>query len=51
MPSPLFLRCANILAPAMVPDRLCCRASALMALTFQVGAPADRRFGTALAAA
>ena len=28
--------CANILAPAMVPDQLCVRASALMALTFQV---------------
>lgn len=28
--------CANILAPAIVPDRLCPRASALMALAFQV---------------
>ena len=28
--------CSNILAPAMVPDALCVRASALMALTFQV---------------
>jgi len=35
--------CANILAPAMVDDRLCVRASALMALTFQVSQVSGHR--------
>lgn len=36
MPAGYVNTCANMLAPAMVPDHLCPRASALMALMFQI---------------